>query len=297
MVLDERTKKYLKIFALLAIVLLLTGCTNNLDAHGKLKASRAITEATKWSPKAGFFDFILVIPIAKGILWLNGLTGNILWGVIGMTILINLIILPFMIKSTVSSQKMQMIQPEMEKIQDKYKGKNDQASQLRMSAEIQDLYKKNNISMLSSFATFLTLPIMFAMWSAVQRVEILYTSTAFGLNLGKTPMSAIASGLWGYIILIAIMGFSQWFAIEINNIMLKRNPNYKESKQQKQMKSMNWIMVAMIVYFGLTMPAAMSFYWITTNVITVIRTIFIQIYFVEKADEEKKKKKDANVIR
>ena len=78
--------------------------------------------------------------------------------------------------------------------------------------------------------------------------------------------------------------------------MLKRNPNYKESQQQKSMKSMNYIMVLMIVYFGLTMPAAMSFYWITTNIITIIRTVFIQIYFIEKADEEKKKK-DANVIR
>ena len=56
------------------------------------------------------------------------------------------------------------------------------------------------------------------------------------------------------------------------------------------------MMVIMIVYFGLVMPTAMSFYWITTNVITVIRTIFIQIKFIENAKEEKEKK-DANVIR
>ena len=62
------------------------------------------------------------------------------------------------------------------------------------------------------------------------------------------------------------------------------------------MKMMNYMMVIMIVYFGLVMPTAMSFYWITTNVITVIRTIFIQIKFIENAKEEKEKK-DANVIR
>lgn len=296
MVLDERTKKYLKIFALLAFVLLLTGCTNNLNKDGTLKASRAITEATKWTPKAGFFNFILVIPIAKGILWVSNMTGNVLWGVIAMTVLINLIILPLMIKSTVSTQKMQMIQPEMEKIQNKYKGKNDQASQMRMSAEISKLYKDNDISMMSGFASFLTLPIMFAMWQAVQRIQILYTSTAFGMNLGTTPMSGIGKGQLVYIVLIAVMGLSQWFAIEINNIMLKRNPNYKESKQQKSMKSMNYFMVLMIVYFGLTMPAAMSFYWITTNIIMIVRTVFIQIWFIEKADENKKKK-DSQVIR
>ena len=42
-----------------------------------------------------------------------------------------------MIKSTVSQQKMQLIQPEMEKFKNKYKGRKDQTSQMRMSAEIQ----------------------------------------------------------------------------------------------------------------------------------------------------------------
>ena len=50
---------------------------------------------------------------------------------------------------------------------------------MRMSAEIQALYKKNDVSMLASFTTFLTLPIMFAMWQAVQRIEILYQTNMF----------------------------------------------------------------------------------------------------------------------
>ena len=104
------------------------------------------------------------------------------YGVVGMTIFINLLILPIMIKSTESTQKMQLLQPEMERIQRKYAGRKDQASQMRQTAEIQALYKKHNISMFSSFSTFLTLPIMLAVWQAVQRVEILYSSTLFGLK-------------------------------------------------------------------------------------------------------------------
>lgn len=67
--------------------------------------------------------------------------GNVAWGVVGMTIFINILILPIMIKSTESTQKMQLIQPEMERIQRKYAGRRDQASQMRQSAEIQALYK------------------------------------------------------------------------------------------------------------------------------------------------------------
>ena len=68
MVLDPRTKKYLKIFAVIALVFIFTGCTSNVDKNGQLLASRAITESTPWTLKAGIFDFILTIPIAKGIL-------------------------------------------------------------------------------------------------------------------------------------------------------------------------------------------------------------------------------------
>lgn len=282
MYLDQRTKKFLKVFALVAFVFVLAGCTRNLDETGQLIAERAIDSSTPWSLEAGFFDFILTIPIAKGILFITNALGNVAWGVVGMTIFINILILPVMIKSTVSTQKMQMIQPEMEKIQRKYAGRKDQASQMRQSAEIQALYKKHDVSMLGSFATFLTLPIMLAMWQAVQRIKILYTSTLFGLELGLTPMSQITSGKWYYIIIVVIVGLTQYLAIEINNIMLKRNPRYKVSKQQQQMKTMNIMMTVMIVWFALSMPTAMSLYWITTSLITVARTIYIQIYHVEK---------------
>ena len=210
-----------------------------------------------------------------------------------MTILINLIILPVMIKSTISTQKMQMLQPEMERIQNKYRGKNDQTSQMRMQNEIMNLYKKNNVSMFGSLWTFLTLPIMFAMYGAVQRIQILYTSQAFGMNLGLTPLSQITSGKFIYIVVILVMALSQFFAIEINNLMLKRNKKYKPSAQQNQMKTMNIVMTLMIIYFGLIMPTAMSFYWITTNLITVVRTVFIQIQYIEKQENQK----DAHVIR
>lgn len=282
MYLDQRTKKFLKVFALIAFVFILTGCGQNLDSNGKLLEARAIDASTPWSLDAGFFDFILTIPIAKGILFISDALGNVAWGVIGMTIFINILILPIMIKSTESTQKMQMLQPEMEKIQRKYAGRKDQASQMRQSAEIQALYKKHNISMFSSFTTFLTLPIMLAMWQGVQRIRILYTSTLFGLNLGAIPMSQITNGEWVYIVIVAVVGITQYFAIEINNIMLKRNPRYKVSKQQQSMKTMNIVMTVMIVWFALSMPTAMSLYWITTSLVTVVRTVYIQIYHIEK---------------
>lgn len=283
MYLDQRAKKFFKLFGVVAFVLLLAGCKANIDSTtGKLLADRAINEATKWSLDAGVFDFLLTIPIAKCILLISDYCGGIVVGVVGVTVVVNLITLPIMIKSTVSTQKMQLIQPEMEKIQLKYRGRNDQASQMRMNVEIQNLYKKHDISMFSSFATFLTLPIMIAMWQAVQRLEAIYTTTFFGLNLGLKPMEMILSGHFEYLVIVLFVGFTQFFAMQINTIMLKRRKNFRMTKQQQQMNSMNYMMTIMIVWFALSMPTAMSLYWITTNVITVLRTIYIQLYHIEK---------------
>ncbi len=288
MCLDQRTKKYIKIVALIAIVLVLAGCTANLDSDGNLIASRAITTDTEWSLSAGWFDFLLTIPIAKGILWVTDLTGNVAWGVVALTLFINILILPIMIRSTVSSQKMQLLQPELEKIQRKYVGRNDQASQMRQSAEMQALYKKHGVSMWSSLITFITLPIMLAMYQAVQRIEVLYTSTFLTLQLGPTPMTMITSGHWQYIIVVSLVGLAQYFAIEINNIMARRSKKYRRSQQEQSMKMMNYVMIAMIVWFSLSLPTAMSLYWITTSIITILRTVFIQIFVIEKDDKKKK---------
>ena len=285
--LDNKTKKYFKIICLVLFVVALTGCTANLDSSGKLIAKRAINLNTPWSMKSGIFDFLLVIPISKSIIYLGDvLLNNIALGVVLITILINIIILPIMIKSTVSQQKMQLIQPEMEKIQNKYKGRKDQTSQMRMSAEIQALYKKNDVSMLASFTTFLTLPIMFAMWQAVQRIEILYQTNMFGINLGAKPIDHVFKFEIAYIVLLAIVALTQYFAMKINTIMSKRNPKYRETSQMQSMNMMNNFMTLFIIYFAAIMPAAMSLYWMTTNIITIVRTWYIYIYHVEKAQKE-----------
>lgn len=291
MVLENKTKKILKVLGLVLIILVLTGCARNLDENGNLIASRAITDATKWTWNAGWFDFFFIIPIAKGILFINNMLGNAAYGVIIVTIIINIITLPIMIKSTISTQKMQLLQPEIIKIQNKYRGRNDQASALRQNQEITKLYKKNDVSMWGSFATFLTLPIMIAMWQAVQRVEVIYSTNFLGINLGYHPMDRIMEVEIIYIVLVILVGASQFFAMKMPQLMAKRDPRYRESDQMKTMNTMNYMMTAMIVWFALTMPSAMSVYWIMTSIITIVRTYYIQVTHIEKV---KKQVKDTN---
>lgn len=285
MVLDNRTKKILKVVVLIFVILVLTGCTANLE-NGELIAGRAINETTPWNLSVGWFDFFFVFPMAKGILFTTKYLGNVALGVIAITILINIITLPLMIKSTISTQKMQLIQPEIQKIQKKYQGRKDQASQMRMNEEVQKLYKKNDVSMFGSFTMFLTIPIMFAIWQAVQRIEILYDATFLGFELGVNLMAPLQNLQIQYMILLALVAITQFLAMEIPNIMAKRNPRHKPTAQMQSMRKMNYFMIIMFVWLALSQPTAMSFYWITTNIITIIRSIYIQFYHIEKSKDE-----------
>lgn len=278
---DRRLKKVL---FLAAIMFVLVGCTANLDKSGHLIPERIIDNSTHWSLSQGWFDFLIVMPIAKLILLFEGWTG-IVAAIIIVTIVTNLITLPLMVKSTVMSQKMQSLQPQMERIQNKYRGRNDQTSKARMSAEINALYQKNGIKMgQTMLLPFLSMPIMLAMWQAVQRIPSVYEATFLGLNLGEHPMGMITSGQWGYLILIIVLAIFQYASMQVPTFLQKRSKNYKVSKvnTSNSMKMMNVYMMIMIVFFSLNMPTAMSIYWIITAIIGVVRSVYIHFQFTEK---------------
>ena len=275
---NSRQKKILKAVALVLFLVVMTGCTRNLDEDGVLIAERAITKATPWSLSGGIFDFIIVIPIAKCIIYLSDVM-NVALAVIITAILVNMITLPFMIKSTISTQRMQLIQPKVQAIQKKYQGRNDKNSQMRMSAELNALYKKNGVSMGSSFVPFLTLPLMLGMYYAVQRVEILYDAHFLGIALGEIPKAHILNLEIPYIVLLVLLAVGQWLSIEISQIMLKRKKGYRPNSQSGQMKMFNYVMIIMIVFIGLELPSAMAIYWITSSVIAILRTVLIEVKF------------------
>lgn len=278
---NSKQKKIFKVLSLVFLLVVLSGCSKTIDAQGNI--IKPITTETHWSLSEGLFDFLFVIPIAKFILFVEPYIGAA-FGVILATIVINLITLPLMIKSQVSSQKMQMLAPKQEAIQRKYKGRTDKASQMRMSAEIQALYKKNDISMAASFMPFLTLPIMIAMWQAAQRLPLLRETVFLGVNLGVKPMAAMND--WRYILIVVLVGVTQFLAMEISKILMKKQKGYRENKAMESMKYMNYFMVIMIVFMSYTMETAMSIYWITTSTITILRTIYIHYNHVTKVETD-----------
>ena len=93
---------------------------------------------------------------------------NIGVAIIFFTIIIYMLMLPIQISQQKSSKLMSVIQPEMQKIQKKYEGKRDQASQMKMQEELSTLYSKYGYSPTGTCLPLLVqMPLLFGLYQVI----------------------------------------------------------------------------------------------------------------------------------
>ncbi|MBU1144462.1 MAG: YidC/Oxa1 family membrane protein insertase [Firmicutes bacterium] len=208
---------------------------------------------------------------------LFGLLGDtyLYWiGLLIMTLVIRTLGWPVYAKSNDMTLKMQMAQPELSKVQEKYRGKTDQASQQRMQMETMELYKKYKINVWGCLMPLLQMPIFIAMYQVVQRFPLTSTSV-FGdasvvmntnflwTNLGNTEWLL---NLPLAIVVAVTMFLSQWLIQKRTKANQKPN-QYQDAKaqqSQKTMKYMMYFMVIMMAYISIG-NAGIAFYWVIGN--------------------------------
>ena len=100
--------------------------------------------------------------IKRGISWLASLPKKPVGAIALVTAVVNTLLAVATLNATVSQQKMQMVQPELDKITRKYEGRDDENSKMRMAAEQQALLRKHNINPGSMLLlTFLQFPVIY----------------------------------------------------------------------------------------------------------------------------------------
>ena len=96
---------------------------------------------------------------------------NIGLAIILYTIIVYIAMTPLQIKQQKNSKMMSVVNPELQKIQQKYKGRNDQASRMAMQEETQALYKKYGVSMSGSCVTLaIQMPLLFALYQVIYKI-------------------------------------------------------------------------------------------------------------------------------
>lgn len=241
-------KRIVPIVLLVFLGLLATGCT--LDP-------RSMPEV---SPDNGFWDKYFVYPLYVSLDWFAELFFNDYGlAILAVTIIIRLLILPLTIKQLKSSKAMQALQPEMQKLQKKYKD-----NQQKLQEEMMKLFQKHNVNPMSGCLPILVqMPILIAFYQAIMRNDHIREASFLWLQLGSPDQFYILP------LVAALTTYLQQKMIGAN-----MNP---------QMKMMMTIMPAMIFFIALTLPSALSLYLVYGNVFSIVQSYFLRdMYRVNK---------------
>ena len=285
----------------------LTTKTDKYGSYGYSADEGIYINRKTWSEawSKGLFEGLLVYPIGALVdVIVNGFKGTgasngvaAFLGIIFVTFIIRALMLLLTFKQTQSNAKMTELQPEIQKIQNKYPNSNtSQAEKQRMAEEMNRLYKKNKVN---PFMTLIVLivqfPVFICVWGALSGSAALTNGTILGLNLSLTIREVLMSKMYwtaagGYAAVTALMLFllmagaqtismllPQWIQKKKAKQVAKLGKNPAQQSQNNKMKWFTYVMLAMIIIMGFSLVSAMGIYWFIGAIFSIIQTVIMQL--------------------
>src|SRR5450756_592631 len=218
------------------------------------------------------------LPPAAGLTWAMS--------IVGLVIVIRIVLIPLFVKQIHASRRMQLIQPEMQKIQKKYKGKTDPESRQAMTQETMGLYKRTGTNPFSScLPILLQSPVFFALFRVLQGLTKIAQgkqapiglmtrdlarsaeqSTLFGAPLSSTFVHANGQLSTQIVTVVLIILMSASTFTTQRQLMMKNMPaNAMDNPFAKQQKVLLYLMPLFFAFSGINFPIGVLLYWTTTN--------------------------------
>ena len=234
-----------------------------------------LEKCKKFTPMSNGYEGLWTTFFVKTLSWvliqIGALVGNYGLGIILTTLLIRLVLYPLTLKTAKQSEVLAKAKPELDKLEKKYAGKNDQESMMKKSQEMMIIYKKYNINPLSGcIFAFLQIPLFLAFFEAMNRLPILFEDE-FIFKMAMTPINAMQHENYLYLILPTLVALTTYFSFKLN-----KTANMSGGDQAKQMNSMMTVMTIMIIFMSFTMSTAIIFYWITNSTFTIIQNLLVK---------------------
>ena len=249
------------------------GAKDALSKAGTLEDIKKLPNCEEFKITTGKYESlwtsVFIKPLAFIIITIGEMIKNYALAVIIVSLAIRLIAYPVTKKTALQSELMKKAQPEIERIQKKYKDKQDQESLMRQNQELVMVYQKYNINPMSGcLFSMLQLPLFIAFFEAVQRTPAIFEDKFLGLQLGTTPSVGIStSTFYIYALLVILIAATTYYSFKMNTTGNMQDPS---------MKMMPYMMTGMIVITSLFMPSGLGIYWVTSNVFTIIQNILVK---------------------
>ena len=203
---------------------------------------------------------MIAVDVLKAI---NGIVGNYGIAIIIVTILMRILIFPLTLKQEKSMKKMKEIQPEVDKIREKYKDDPQTLNQKTM-----EIYKENNVNPMGGCLPILIqMPIFVALYYAFVGNTIPSDATFLWFNL-KQPDHFMKLGTFT-INLLPILNTLVTFIQQ--KVMMGVQPQDKNNP----MSSMLYTMPLMMLFIFYNMPSGVTLYYLVSGVLSVLQQYFI----------------------
>jgi YidC/Oxa1 family membrane protein insertase len=203
--------------------------------------------------------------------------------IVGLVVVIRIILIPLFVKQIKASRGLQLIQPEMQKIQKKYKGKTDPESRQAMTQETMALYKESGTNPLAScLPILLQAPIFFALFRVLNQyvrhsqpigpltaklASEADNSSIFGATLSSTFMTSGSNISVKVITVVLIILMSASTFTTQRQLMMKNMPaSALDNPFAKQQKMLLYVLPLVFAVSGVNFPIGVLLYWLTTNV-------------------------------
>ncbi|MGW5608335.1 membrane protein insertase YidC [Streptomyces sp. NPDC003753] len=250
---------------------------------------------------ASLFSFITT-PVSWVIVQFHKVYGAIFgadtgwaWGlsIVSLVILIRICLIPLFVKQIKATRAMQTLQPEMKKIQERYK--NDKQ---RQSEEMMKLYKESGTNPLSSCLPILAQsPFFFALYhvlngiatgktigvindpllASARKAHIFGAPLAAKFTDGADKVAALGASLTDVrvvtAVMIVLMSASQFYTQR--QLMTKNVDTTVKTPFMQQQKMLMYVFPVMFAVFGINFPVGVLVYWLTTNVWTMGQQMYV----------------------
>lgn len=213
----------------------------------------------------------LMTELLKWLYYASSAIGLPYYGVaiILLTIIVKMILYPLTWKQMSSMRRMSDLQPKIKEIQKKFKDQPDKAN-----AAVMEMYKKHNANPMSGCLPLLVqLPIFWALYKTLYNFGTYITdpNQAYFLWFNLTLKSSLQND---FFILPILAAATTYLQTKVSSTMSSTDPTQK---------TMLYIMPIVFGYFSSTVPAGLSLYWVTMNIVTILQ----QLYINKKLAKEK----------
>jgi len=222
-------------------------------------------------------------------------SSGLAWGgaIVGLVVIIRILLIPLFVKQINAQRGLQMLQPEMKKLQAKYKGKSDPDSKKKQQEEMMKLYKDNGTNPLAScLPIVLQAPIFFTLFRVLNGIGHHPDPITRGLINTSQAKQAAAAQIFGahisdkfigassltvqIVCAVMIVAMSATTFLTQKQLMSKNMPaSAMDNPFAQQQKILLYVFPLIFAVSGVNFPVGVLLYWLTTNVWTMGQQFYV----------------------